>query len=183
MSYTIHTAETAPERAREVLEQTQKAYGFLPNLLGVMAEAPALLEAYRMLGGLFEQTTLTATERQIVLLAASYENECTYCMAAHSAIAGMQSVSQEVIDALRTGRDIPDTRLQALRAFAAAVTTSRGWPAEEILQAFFDAGYGNRQALEVILGIGMKTLSNYTNHLAETPLDMQFESLSWSNPA
>ena len=36
--------------------------------------------------------------------------------------------------------------------------------------------------LEVILGVGFKTLSNYTNHVANTPLDAPFKRFAWSTP-
>lgn len=183
MSYTIHTRETAPAAAKETLDGAKKAFGFVPNLLGVMAEAPALLKAYRTLAGLFDETSFTPTERQIVLLTASYENECTYCVAAHSVIASLQKVPADVIDAIRDGAAIADRKLEALRRFTAAVVKTRGWPSEEDTQAFFKAGYAKAQVLEVVLGVGFKTLSNYANHIAETPLDDAFARASWSRAA
>lgn len=178
--YLIHTSSSAPEGAREILAQSEKAYGFLPNLLGIMAEAPALLKGYRTLMGVFEETSFTPTERQIVLLTVSYENGCEYCVSAHSAIAQMQKVPGDVIAALRDGTPIANPKLEALRAFTAAVVTSRGWPDASITEAFFAAGYTRAQAFEAILGVGVKTVSNYTNHFAQTPLDPQFAGAAWT---
>ena len=56
---------------------------------------------------------------------------------------------------------------------------TRGWPTEEAKAAFFEAGYGTAEYLEVILGIAVKTISNYTNHAADTPLDAAFEDSRW----
>jgi hypothetical protein len=42
------------------------------------------------------------------------------------------------------------------------------------------AGYTRRQVLDVVLGVGMKTLSNYTNHIAHTPLDPAWQNQEWS---
>ncbi len=183
MTYTVHTPETAPETARETLVAVGKTFGFLPNLLAVMAEAPALLEAYRSVGALFDQTSFSPSERQIVLLTTSYENDCEYCVAAHSVIAGMQKVPGEVIQAIRDGKPIADRRLEALRRFTAAVVTSRGLPSAADTTAFLGAGYSRAQVLEVVLGVGMKTLSNYANHIAKTPLDRAFASAGWSKAA
>ena len=183
MSYTVHTVDTAPEAAKEILAGAKNAFGFLPNLLGVMATAPALVKAYVTLSRIFEETSFDATERQVVLLAANYENDCEYCIAAHSVIAGMQKVPDAVIQAIRDNRAIPDAKLEALRRFTAAVVASRGWPSDADIQAFTSAGYGERQILEVILGIGFKTLSNYTNHVAGTPLDAAFAKAAWSKAA
>jgi len=183
VSYTVHTVETAPESARTVLAETKKAFGFLPNLLGIMAEAPALLKAYQTLGGLFETTSLSPSERQVVLLTTSYENGCEYCVAAHSVIAAMQKVAEDVVQSIREGVPIADRKLEALRRFTSSVVTSRGWPSPSDINAFLAAGYGQQQVLEVVLGVGMKTLSNYTNHVAETPLDQAFSAAAWSKVA
>jgi uncharacterized peroxidase-related enzyme len=179
----VHTSQTAPAASRDLLESTQAKLGFVPNLFGMLANAPALLEGYLTLSGIFDTTSLSATERQVVLLAVSFENGCDYCMAAHTAIARMQKVDPGVLAALREGLPIGDGRLQALRGFTAEVARSRGWPTQEAVSRFVSAGYTPVQALEVVLGVGVKTLSNYANHLAGTPLDAAFAPAQWSKPA
>ena len=144
-----------------------------------MAHAPALLQAYLSVSSLFDETSPTATERQVVLLAASVENHCGYCVAAHTAIASMQKVSNDVVTAIRNIVPIADAKLEALRKFVEETVETRGWASESARKGLFAAGYTEPQALEVILGIGMKTLSNYTNHLAETPLDNAFCKMAW----
>lgn len=183
MSYNVHTVATAPESAKETLAGAQKAFGFLPNLLGVMAEAPSLVKAYVALIGLFEETSLTPSERQTVLLAASFENNCEYCIAAHSVIADMQKVPADVIAAIRENRPIADGKLEALRRFTQAVVMSRGWPSQSEITSFLSAGYEQRQVLEVVLGVGFKTLSNYTTHITHTPLDQAFAKAEWKKAA
>lgn len=183
MSYTIHTRDTAPEASREILGQVEKAYGFLPNLIGIMAEAPAVAKAYATLNQLFGETSFSPTERHVVILTVSYVNECTYCVAAHTTGARKQNVPEEIVDALRAGRELGEPKLEALRRFTAEVVDSRGWPSEAAVQAFFDAGYGRQQVLEVMLGVSLKTLSNYVNHQAETPLDEPFQSAAWRKAA
>lgn len=108
----------------------------MPNLLAVMSTAPALLEGYMTLSRIFDSASLTATERQIVLLAASRENGCAYCMSVHTALAGMQKVAPEVVNAIRDDARIPTAKLEALRVFAAEVTRTRGWPAERHHRSF-----------------------------------------------
>jgi uncharacterized peroxidase-related enzyme len=183
MSYPVHTVDTAPAAARETLAGAKKSYGFVPNLLAVMAEAPALLKAYRTLSELFDQTSFNPSERQVVLLTASYENDCSYCVAAHSAVAGMQKVPADVIQAIRAGNPVPDPKLQALRRFTSVVVNTRGWPTETDLAAFQGAGYSRAQVLEVVLGVGMKTLSNYASHIADIPLDQAFAPAAWAKAA
>jgi hypothetical protein len=48
---------------------------------------------------------------------------------------------------------------------------------------FLDAGYTQQQILEVILGLAHKVISNYTNHVAKTPVDAVFKKFAWKKPA
>ncbi|SLN62238.1 Carboxymuconolactone decarboxylase family protein [Roseovarius albus] len=176
----VHTEETAPEASKPIIEATKKAFGFLPNLTATFAESPAMVEAYGVLAGHFEKTDLTPTERQIVLMTTSRENGCTYCMAAHSTVSQMQNVPADVIDALRNDTTIADPKLQALQVFTTRIHETRGNVDQVDLDAFHAAGYTKANILDVILGAGLKTLSNYTNHIAETPLDAPFQANVWS---
>ncbi len=181
--FDTHTLDSAPAASQPILQQVKKAYGAVPNLFGTFAESPALLQAYLELGGIFDRSTaFDASERQIVLMTTSFENDCEYCMAAHSTVAAGQRVPADVIEALRAGTALADPKLEALRTFTREIIRHRGWVADEDVQGFLDAGYTRRQLLEVILGVGFKTLSNYTNHIATTPVDASFEPRAWSRP-
>ncbi len=183
-TFQVHTIESAPEGSRPTLTQAQKTLGFVPNLYGVFAESPATLKAYATLGGIFDSSTaFSPTERQVILLSVIFENECDYCMAAHSTIAGMQNVPDHVVEALRNGEPIRDARLEALRAFTRKLTRERGWVSEPDVETFLEAGYAKAQVLEVVLGVAMKILSNYTNHITRTPVDEAFQEHTWTPPS
>lgn len=182
--YPVHTAETAPDKAADSIERASAAFGFLPNLIGIMAESPALAEAYLSLAEIFQSKTgFDAAEQHVVLLTVSRYHECHYCMAAHTTTAGMMGVDAAVVDAIRNDRPIDDTRLEALRQLTHEMVDSRGWPSEAIQQRFFDAGYESAQVFDVLVGIAQKTLSNYTNHLADTPVDEPMQGNSWTPPS
>ncbi|MCH8137602.1 MAG: carboxymuconolactone decarboxylase family protein [Proteobacteria bacterium] len=178
--FSIHGEQTAPEASRPILEGAKAKYGFLPNLLGGLAEAPAALEAYVTLSDIFDKTSLTPAERQVVILATSAENGCEYCVAAHSTIAAMLKVPDDVIEALRDGRPINDERLEALRKYTETVVRKRGWADKDDVQAFLAAGFDRAQVLEIVLGVAFKTLSNYANHLIQTPVDAAFAPRAWT---
>lgn len=180
--FTLHNVESAPEASKERLATAKTQLGFIPNLWAIQAEAPALLEGYQALGAIFDKSSLTPTERQIVLITASFENECTYCVAAHTGIAKSQKVPEDVIEAVRNGSPIGDPKLEALHRFTRPVVQGRGWVSDEATRTFLEAGYGRQQLLEVILGVAFKTMSNYTNHFADTPLDGAFKGFAWAKP-
>lgn len=86
---TIHDEQTAPPVARELLNGAATKFGFLPNLLRVMANSPQLLQAYLTLSKLFSKTSRSPVEQQVVLLTISKTNGCDYCVAAHRMLAKM----------------------------------------------------------------------------------------------
>jgi uncharacterized peroxidase-related enzyme len=180
-NFTIHTQETAPQGSKEVLAGAEKAFGFVPNLMATLAESPAAVEAYATLMGIFDKSDFTATERQVVLMTNNRLNCCTYCMAAHSTISKMQGVPADVIADLRAGTQLNDSKLEALRTFTIKIVESRGYATEADIEAFVAAGYTKGNILEVILGTSLKTLSNYSNHVANTPVDDAFQADSWSS--
>ena len=114
--FQIHSTETAPEASVPVLQAVNKNLGFVPNLFGVLAEAPAAAEAYAAVMDIFERSSLSNAEKQTVLLSASLVNDCEYCMAAHTAVAGMKKVPANIIEALRPARHCP-------------IESSMRWPA------------------------------------------------------
>jgi uncharacterized peroxidase-related enzyme len=177
--FSVHTIQSASAQSSELLIEADAAYGFVPNLLGVLAESPTALKAYMTLSKVFEQSSLSATERQVALLAVSRFNDCRYCMAAHTAIAGMQEVPVHVVKSIRMDQAIEDQRLEALRKFTTLVVEKRGSVSAQDIAAFEGAGFGRAQVLEVILAISFKTLSNYVNHVADTPLDAAFADAKW----
>ena len=179
---TVHTKDTAPESSKPVLRDAETNFGMIPNLYGVLAESPAALKAYAALGEALADSGLSEAEQQVAILATSVENGCTYCVAAHSTVAA-PLLKGETIEALRDGERLPDDKLEALRSFTVRVVRERGWVDESAVEAFLAAGYEPANVLDVVTVVAMKTISNYTNHIADTPLDDAFADARWAKPA
>ncbi len=181
LPFDLQTIESAPESVKESLQKAQAAFGSVPNLYRMMANSPALLLSYLKGYELFRsQTAFSPVEQEVIFLSISYVNECHYCMAAHSVVADMMSkVPAEVTDAIRSGATIPDAKLAALSTFTKIMVEKRGFPSSEEIEAFVGAGYQKEQVLDIVLAIGVKTFSNYANHVANTPVDDAFASRTW----
>lgn len=175
------TAAEAPDGSREILEQAKAQTGMVPNMYASMANSPGLLGTYRFGYDEFRgRSGFTPAEQEITFLAISRFNGCTYCMGVHSAIADNNKVPTAVTDAVRDGMPIADEKLQALNVFVTTMVSTRGRPEETDLKAFLAAGYTENQVLEVILAIAIKTISNYSNHVFDTPLDRVFARRTWT---
>lgn len=175
----IHSIETAPEASKALLENSKKAYGMVPGLHGVLAGAPGLLDAYQKLHELFVNSSFNNEELTVVWQSINVEHDCHYCVPAHTGIAAQMKVDENITEALRNKTQLEDPKLEALRNMSLAIVRNRGNVKDEELQAFYDAGYEERQVLEIILGVSQKVISNYTNHIANTPIDAPFQKYAW----
>jgi uncharacterized peroxidase-related enzyme len=179
--FSLYEDHAVPLGSGAALETARQQFGFVPNLLRVLAGAPAAVNAYVTLHGLLETTSFNPIERQLILAATSVANRCAYCVAAHTVGLKLAGLGSEQIEAVRGGRSLANPRLEALRRFTTAVVDKRGWIDEAEVDEFLRAGYRRDQVFEVLVGVAMKTLSNYANHIADTPLDRALEPFTWES--
>ncbi len=177
------TPDTAPEAARPTLAGALAGWGFVPNLHATLAAAPVALSAYTTLFDLVGETSFSPAEQQLAFLTVSALHGCEYCVAGHSALAQRAGLDATTIEALREGGTLPDARLEALRAFLVAMVQGRGHVAPGVMGAFLAAGFTEAQALELLVVVAAKTISNYTNHLAVTPNDAFMARTAWVAPS
>jgi len=170
------TLENAEGEAKELLAGAKAGLGFVPNMYTYMANLPGVLDGYLSTYKSFRETSgFTPAEQETVFLTISRINGCTYCTAAHSMIADKKSgVPSDSLKALCDGGDLPEAKLDAVAKFTEAMVVSRGTPGKAAVDRFISAGYSEKQVLGVVLAIACKTFSNYTNHLAGTPVDDVF---------
>jgi len=172
----IHNEGTAPEPQRAILETAKQKLGFIPNMYGVMANSNTMLDAYVYSYEAFRKNSaFSLVEQEVVFLSISAVNECHYCAAAHTFIADkMSKVPREVTNAIIANEKIKDKKLKALSAFTKALVENRGWVSGGEKKDFTDAGFNSSQMLDILTAIGIKTMSNYMNHIKQTPIDDVF---------
>ncbi len=180
MKFIKHTTETAPEKSKALLKKVLDKFGFIPNQDKILAISPSIYQAYNQSFDLFlGKSSLGLLEGQIVIMTASYENNSAYCMAVHSWGMEMTKVPRDVIESLRNGNPIADSRLEILRDFTKEIITNKGHIDEKTLSAFIKAGFTQENVIEVIGGISAKTISNYVNIIAKTKVDEIMEQYKW----
>lgn len=178
--FKLHNKDTAPQGAHGVMDAYQDRFGFVPNLIGLMAESPATTKGYAQTYNLLGETDFTPAEQQLLFLTISRTNGCTYCVSAHTMAGKMAGLDEDTINAVREGRPILDSKLAALSDFAIKMVETRGHVSRDDINDFMTAGYSQAQILEVLLAIATKTISNYMNHIANTPLDDAFAPAQWA---
>ena len=181
--FTYYEPDTAPEQSKPLMEQSLAGFGMLPNLHKILAEAPATYKAYNQTFTSFmKETSLSPLEQQVVFMTSNFENNCHYCVPGHTWMMKAAKMPDDVIEALRNGTELPDSKLQALHDFTKGLLDNRGHIGDDKLNEFLNAGYTKRQALEVLTGLAAKLISNFTNALTHTEVDEAMKPYAWQKP-
>jgi uncharacterized peroxidase-related enzyme len=144
-----HSIDDAPEASRPALRAVHAQLGFTPNSFKLMSLSPATLSGVIALQGALSRT-VDARTRDVVALAVSQVNECTYCLTAHSYAASTFShATDDDIALAKQGRSI-DPKLAAAGTFARRVIEERGKVTDADLAAVRAAGYGDKQIVELV---------------------------------
>ncbi|PNP97821.1 carboxymuconolactone decarboxylase family protein [Moraxella sp. RCAD0137] len=175
---TVNTLETAPEQAKERMEMVQKANGFIPNLIGVLANSPQALEMYQEVSKINSRTSLTPEEIEVVQITAAAHNGCDFCVAGHTKIGTLKlKMPENVLNALRARTTIEDNaKYQALAQFTMQLIDKRGKVSDEELAAIKAAGYSEQNILDVVLGVALATLCNYANNVAQNDINPELQA-------
>ncbi|WP_409496902.1 carboxymuconolactone decarboxylase family protein [Amycolatopsis sp. cmx-11-12] len=163
--FTDHTLETAPEASRRPMEAAIRRLGHLPTAVARLASSPELLDGFLKLSASFEKTTLEPLARETVVMTVATRNGCEVCIEMHTGKLKRLHADDDVIAALRAEEPVPDERLEAVRQFTLAVLETAGGVDDETLRTFLGHGYTERNALEVVMGIGTYTMSTLANRL------------------
>jgi uncharacterized peroxidase-related enzyme len=168
-TFNVPKKEEVSSANQLIFDQLEKSIGFVPNLYAYFAKNETALSDYLSLQN--RKSTLRAKEREVINLVTSQINDCKYCQSAHTAIGKMNGFSDDEILEIRSGRATFDSKLDALARLTASVVTHRGKAEEDVVSAFFDAGYNEANLIDVVIVVGDKIMSNYLHSLANFPID------------
>lgn len=175
--FTFYTPANAQTPAKEMMQKINADYGFIPNLFGYMAEAPATIEAYLFLNELIGKSSLGPKNAQLSLWITSIENQCEFCQMAHQAFAKKFGVKEQTYSAVLTQAVVKCPIDTALINFTRALVKKRGHLNEAEVHQFLEAGFTRQQIMEVIMIVTIKTLSNYINHLTRPAINPEIKAL------
>jgi uncharacterized peroxidase-related enzyme len=162
--------DEADGKAGELLDEVRSMLGIVPNILRVMANAPAVLQAYLDFTAALGEGRLSPELRERIALAVSERNGCGYCLAAHSMIGKMRGLTSEEVLASRRAEAADDADRAAV-TFAAGLVDRRGEVGDEDVEALRAAGYDDGGVAEIVGNVALTLFSNYFNHVAETDVD------------
>ncbi|GAA3246163.1 carboxymuconolactone decarboxylase family protein [Streptomyces thermocoprophilus] len=164
--FPAHTPESAPQESRPAMRRVAGTLGgAIPDAVARLATSPDLLNGFLSASASFERSTLDPVAREVVIMTVAVRNRCHVCVAMHTGKLRGLGAAPDLIRALREDRAPDDARLAAIRTFTLEVLASAGAVDDDRLTAFLGHGYTERNALEVVLGIGTYTMSTFANRM------------------
>ncbi|WP_455379429.1 carboxymuconolactone decarboxylase family protein [Petrachloros mirabilis] len=170
------TTAAATQKVDAIFSAVEQAYGWVPNLIKEMSISVPTAQAYLSGQQALAKGSLSPKEQQAVQLTVVSVNGCHYCQEAHAWIGGKVRISAEDIAAIRSGQFPEDETLAPIVEITRLIMKKRGWLSEEELRQAESKGISKTRLYEIITYIGLKTISNYINHIAHTPVDSQFRA-------
>ncbi len=140
--------------------------GKVPNMMKTMAHSPALLEGYLAFSGALSKGVLPEAIRQQIALFVSQENGCEYCLSAHTLIGRHAGLNRDQVLLARQGQ-AQDAKQQAVLTLVRNILDQRGDVSDEQLAAAHAAGVSDAEIAEIVGHVGLTTLTNFFNQLAQ----------------
>lgn len=164
--FPAHTLDSAPQESRPAMRNVADAFGgVVPDAVARLATSPELLNGFLAMSASFERSTLDPIAREVVIMTVAVRNQCHLCVNLHTGKLRKLGADPGLVTALREERAPQDARLAAIRAFTLDVLATTGAVDDDRIKAFLAHGYTERNALEVVLGIGTYTMSTFANRL------------------
>jgi uncharacterized peroxidase-related enzyme len=157
-------------KAHELLTAVQKKLGLIPNMTRVMANSPAVLEAYIGFSGALDGGSLSAKTRERIALGVAEANQCNYCLSAHSTIGSLVGLNEaEILDSRRARST--DPKSAAALQFSRQVIEKRGAVSEVDIEAAHKGGLTDGEIAEVVALTVLNIFTNYFNTAFQVDID------------
>jgi uncharacterized peroxidase-related enzyme len=166
----IQNVESATGSNKDIFAALQKGLGMVPNMTKVMANSPAVLQAFAQFNGTMGTAKLSGQVREQIALLTAEHNSCTYCLSAHTALGKMVGLNQTQIDGARL-RESSDPRTLAALTFAQAVIDQKGGIGDNDFQAVRAAGFSDAEIAEIVAAVALNVFTNFFNRAFSVDVD------------
>jgi AhpD family alkylhydroperoxidase len=168
--FTVPSYEEVAPDAQATFDMLKKITGKVPNLYATIGYSANGLNSYMAYVQAQAKGSFHLKEREAVYLIVSQLNSCEYCLASHTQSAIKSGWTEPETLQLRAGR-YADKKWLAIYSFIESVILYKGKVDDDIMQAFYDAGYNHKAVIDLMVLINIMSLTNYTYRLTKIPID------------
>ncbi len=160
----------ATGKNQQLFAAVQSKLGVVPNMMRVLGNAPAALDAYLGFGNALSHGAFDGRVREQIALTVAESNLCGYCLSAHTFLGAKFGLQPDEIEHARNAGS-KDPRTDAVLKLARSVVLKRGELSDADLKAARTAGLGDAEIVETVANVALNLLTNYVNHIARTAVD------------
>jgi uncharacterized peroxidase-related enzyme len=172
----VVTSETANDEQQELFSAIQSQLGTVPNFLKIFANSPAALRAFLGLHAIAGDGVLDDQTKERIALGLAEQNECSYCVSAHTAIGRKAGLSSAEMEANRAGGSQDAKAAEAVK-FAKSLAANTGEVTTAELLAIRDAGYSDAEIVEIMTHTGLNILTNIVGKASRVDIDFPIVEL------
>ena len=158
------------EPVTSILAEVERNLGGVPNFIRVLAHSPAALRAFLGLHGIAGDGALEPLTRERIALTVAQQNNCEYCVSAHTAIGRKVGLDNAEMLANRQGGSA-DPRAAAALAFAGALVANMGEVTTAEIEAVRAAGHDDAEIVEIIAHVALNIFTNLLGKAARIDID------------
>lgn len=166
----IQSVESATGSNKDIFAALQKGLGMVPNMTRVMANSPAVLQAYVQFNGALSGGKLAPQIREQIALLTAQSNQCAYCLSAHSVLGKKAGLNQAQVDGARRVESSDPKTLAAL-TFAQSVIDLRGGVSDRDISAVRAAGFSDAEIAEIVGAVAINFFTNLFNRAFDVDID------------
>jgi uncharacterized peroxidase-related enzyme len=173
--------EEMPEDIRERLTPIAEKSGFVPNVFKALGKRPKELRAFLDFHDALMDSDegLTKAERELIVVATSAANNCTYCVVAHGAILRIRTKDSEIADRVAVNPYTVDLteRQRAIVSLALLMAKDSDMVTDDDIDVARDAGLTDEEIWDIGAITAFFALSNRMAHLLALQPNPEFFTL------
>ena len=180
--FPIPELDSLPSDIHDRIIAVQEKAGFIPNVFLALAHRPDEFRAFFAYhDALMEKPSgLTKGEREMIVVATSAANQCTYCVVAHGAIIRIREKNSTVADEIavnyRTARI--SERQKAMLEFACKVATDSHLVSDRDYKSLAEHGFSEEDVWDIGAVSAFFALSNRMASLIDMRPNEEFFNMA-----
>lgn len=177
-------SDNLTEKTKQTLHSIKAKNGFIPNLIGVLANKEQFLTYYVDNSKLNASLSLMPIEKEIVQLTVAHYNGCEFCVAGHSNLARKIAKMPENLLKFLLNKEDENQEIEEKYKILSVITILlletkgdlRNLVGGEFYLNQFLKYYDKLVLIEILLGISLATFTNYVNNLNRTEINEELKN-------
>lgn len=165
----VNLKETSGTR-HAILSDINTAFGNTPNMFRAVANSSAALKSMWSAFAALGNGVIPAKLGEQIAVAIANQNQCEYCLAAHTVLGQKAGASSAEMAAAQSGNSY-DAKTDAVLKFVLKVVNQRAQINKEDVEFLRLHGYGDEHIVEIMAHVALNLYTNYINVALAVPVD------------